>query len=191
MDKQFKELLKDFNKVGDVEEDVIAKYKGIVSNEIIELWREYGYGSFYNDFMKIINPDEFMEVYGLLVVNITEDIPIFVTGMGDIIIYARSTGSFIDYLSRYGIVEFIPNHLEGLADELEFEYTREEYLAYLPYEEAVSKYGKLEYNQCFGYTPLLSLGGNENVDSLEKVDLMTHLEIIAQLQEPYVWECLK
>lgn len=191
MNKQFGELLKDFNKVGDVEENVIAKYKGIVSDEIIQLWKKYGYGSFYNGFMKIINPEEFMEVYRSLVANITEDIPIFITGMGDIIIYTRSTGSFIDYLVRYGSVEYIPNHLEGLADELEFEYTREEYLAYLPYEEAVNKYGKLEYDQCFGYTPLLSLGGYEKVDSLEKVDLMTHLEVIAQLQEPYIWDCLK
>lgn len=134
MDNQFRGLLKDFDKVGDVEKTIIEKYKGIVSNEIIELWKDYGYGSFYNGFFKIINPDKFMNLYGLLIVNTTE---------------------------------------------------------YLPYEEAISKYGKLEYEQCFGYTPLLSLGGYEHVDSLEKVDLMTHLEVIAQLQEPYVWDCLK
>lgn len=191
MNKQFEELLKDFNKVGNVEKNIIEKYKGIVSDEIIELWKKYGYGSFYNDFMKIINPDEFMEVFNLLVVNITDDIPIFITGMGDIIIYTKSTGSFIDYLTRYKTVEYIPNQLEGLADELDFEYTREEYLVYLPYEEAINKYGNPDYSQCFGYSPLLSLGGCENVNSLKKVDLMTHLEIISQSQKPYIWDCLK
>ena len=188
MNEQFRKLLKDFSKVGNVQKTVILKYKGKVPDEIIELWEEYGYGSFYNGFFKAINPDEFMELYGQLVVNTTEDIPIFVTGMGDIISFCRNTGSFMEYFSRHGVIEAIPNLFQGLADIFEFDGIRDEWLVYHPYEEAVNKYGQLEYSQCFGYTPLLSLGGYENVESLKKVDLMVHLEIISQLQEPFSWD---
>ncbi len=189
MNEQFRKLLKDFSKVGNVQKTVILKYKGKVPDEIIELWEEYGYGSFYNGFFKVINPDEFMEVYGLLVVDTMDEIPIFTTGMGDIIAYDTSMNSFTDYFFRYGTAECMPeDNLQGIADLFEFECLGNEWFVYLPYEEAVNKYGQLEYNQCFGYTPLLSLGGYENVESLKKVDLMVHLEIISQLQEPFSWD---
>lgn len=188
MTENWKALLKDFVKYVDVEKDVIEKYKNYVSDEIIELWKEYGYGHFYNGFMKIINPDEYQELFDSIYDNIDHEIPVFITGMADILAYNKITGDFLLYISRYGTVTFLPDGFEGIYDEFEDDFLLEEDFKFLPFKEAIEKYGIPQYDECFGYTPLLSLGGYEDISHLEKVDLMAHLQIIATLQEPFDWD---
>ena len=38
------------------------------------------------------------------------------------------------------------------------------------------------YDECFGYVPLLSLGGSEKPENLQKVKLREHLELMYQMQ---------
>ena len=40
------------------------------------------------------------------------------------------------------------------------------------YQEAVEKHGELDYTQCFGFVPLLALGGFKDVDHLDKVKIL-------------------
>lgn len=47
--------------------------------------------------------------------------------------------------------------------------------------EAVDKWGKVEADECFGYVPLLGLGGKESVDNLKKVKIREHIELITQM----------
>ena len=49
------------------------------------------------------------------------------------------------------------------------------------YAQAVEKYGKLADNECFGYVPLLALGGKEDVEHLQKVKTKEHIAVITQL----------
>ena len=49
------------------------------------------------------------------------------------------------------------------------EFCRKKHLQCNPYFEAVEKYGEPGYDECFGYGPLLSLGGKESVTHLKKV----------------------
>ena len=49
------------------------------------------------------------------------------------------------------------------------------------YHEAVGKYGELDYTQCFGFVPLLALGGFKDVDHLDKVKILEHLYLISEL----------
>lgn len=49
------------------------------------------------------------------------------------------------------------------------------------YKDAVAKLGELEFDECFGYTPLLGLGGSEKTENLEKVNTKVHIELITQL----------
>ena len=44
------EVLKDFKKVSDVPQELITEYEGKIPQDIISLWKEYGFGSFFNDY---------------------------------------------------------------------------------------------------------------------------------------------
>ena len=49
------------------------------------------------------------------------------------------------------------------------------------YAQAVEKYGDLAYDECFGYVPLLALGGKEDVEHLKKIKMKEHIAVITQL----------
>lgn len=49
------------------------------------------------------------------------------------------------------------------------------------YQEVVRTYGELDYDYCFGFVPLLALGGPKDVNHLDKVKIIEHLYIITQL----------
>jgi hypothetical protein len=46
----------------------------------------------------------------------------------------------------------------------------------------VKKYGEPEYDECFGYEPLLSLGGKESVENLKKVKYEVHISLMGEIQ---------
>ena len=48
-------MLRDFKKEKEMPTEIIEKYKGQVPDEIIEIWKNYGLGSFMNGYMKVIN----------------------------------------------------------------------------------------------------------------------------------------
>ena len=44
------------------------------------------------------------------------------------------------------------------------------------YIEAVQTWGNIKFGECFGYIPLLGLGGSEEVKHLKKVKIREHIE---------------
>ena len=100
-------VLEDFETYEEVEQDVIRLYKSKIPEKLLDTWKEYGFGSFMDNYIKIINPKE--------------------------------------------------------------------------YKEAVIENGKLNFDECFGYVPLLGLGGSEKVENLKKVKIKEHIELIMQM----------
>ncbi len=60
-------------------------------------------------------------------------------------------------------------------------YFVEKYFQIPQYMEAEKKLGKLKHDECFGYVPLLGLGGSEKVQNLKKVKIKEHIELISQM----------
>ena len=52
-------MLKDFKKEKEMPKEIIEKYKGQVPDEVIEIWKNYGLGSFLNGYLRVINPDDY------------------------------------------------------------------------------------------------------------------------------------
>jgi hypothetical protein len=48
------------------------------------------------------------------------------------------------------------------------------------YLKAKGRLGTPDYDECFGYVPLLSLGGAEKAEYLEKVKIKEHISLITQ-----------
>ena len=61
---------------------------------------------------------------------------------------------------------------------------KDDYLKWQPYPEAVQKYGEPAYEECFGYVPLLGLGGPEKVENLQKAKLKEHILLISEFMGP-------
>ena len=100
--------------------------------------------------------------------------------MGDIITCdSMENFSILDYRHQRTEVLWTDKKIEW---DFLFDKFCEQYWEWNPYFEAVKKYGEPEYNECFGYEPLLSLGGNESVESLKKVNFEVHIAIMSEIQ---------
>lgn len=56
------QVLNDFVQLSTVDEPLIEKYTDKLPSEIISLWREYGFGEFMDGYLKVINPDDYLQL---------------------------------------------------------------------------------------------------------------------------------
>lgn len=164
----------------DVKPELFQKYKTIVPDEVMEIWKEYGFGSILDGYMKFINPEEYQELLNDTYFRGNVSVPILVTAFGDIVTFEE--GAYIGIV-KYKECDFtlVSKKFKRFMLNLEDTYFLDKYLEIPQYTEALEKLGKLEYDECYGYVPLLGLGGKRNVDNLKKVKIREHIELISQM----------
>ena len=168
-------MIEDFVKVADAPEELVAGYEGLLPEEILDIWREHGLGT-----LKVLDPREYQKLledtYWLGCVAI----PVFATAFGDLITWEKN--QFLGIVQyRYGDNDVISDGFEYFFEDLMDGEFDEEYLSMRTYNAAVKKYGSLAYDECFGYVPLLGLGGRKSVNNLRKVKIREHIALIAQM----------
>lgn len=167
----------------EVDKDMILKYTNKLPEELIETWKKYGLGSLANNYLRIINPDDYLDILERSYVRHEQAIPIFTTAMGDIIVWEGN--KYVNLLnSRKGFVHVVSSGFEFFFDDIQDNEFMDDELMWQPYPEAIIKYGDPTYEECFGYTPLLGLGGAEKVENQKKIKLREHILIIAEFMGP-------
>lgn len=173
-------MLTDFIKVADVDGNLINQYERKLPGEIIDLWREFGLGTFYNGYLKVINPNEYSELLKQSYFQGEVSIPIFATAFGDVITWEKN--QFVGIIKyRYGENDVISDGFEFFFDDVKDGEYDMDHFTINKYNEAVEKYGSLKYDECFGYVPILALGGKESVNNLKKVKIREHIALITEL----------
>ena len=171
-------MLKDFEKEKEMPKQVIEKYRDLVPNELIDVWEEYGLGSFMNGYVKIINPEEYQELLEESYIYGKTSIPILATAFGDVITWEENKDIGIVFY-KDGVFDIICSGMENFFLNLyNEEWTADNIFDLKTYRKAIKKYGKLNYNQCFYYVPLLGLGGVKKVENLQKGDIKIHIQLI-------------
>ncbi|EEK72657.1 hypothetical protein bcere0007_28830 [Bacillus mycoides] len=160
------QYLKDFKLHNKVSSEIIEKYKHVVPNEIINLWSNYGFGTFMQGYFKSVNPEEFKEILEESSQRYKDSIVLFATSMGDLVIWADGYVRLLNF--RYGVLKTLMPNFLYFFKSLDSEKFRDEYLKWQPYPKAVEICGEISYDECFGYTPLLGIGGVEKVENLKK-----------------------
>ncbi|SFB67353.1 DUF6892 domain-containing protein [Ruminococcus albus] len=179
-------VLDDFEKVSDVSPETIKKYEDLLPAEWIGFWKEYGYGSFMNGYLRVIDPDEYKDFYNESVLKLykEEAIPVMVTAFGDIIAFKISFKNdekkwslecaYYRYVRSTFFLPSVEHFFEGLCTPEVFGF--EENFTFIKYAEAVEKLGKLKYDQCFGYEPILTKRSKEKLTDLRIVDTKAYLK---------------
>ena len=109
-------IFSDYIKYKPISENIIVKYKRVLPEIMIYLWRTKGLGSFYDNYFKIVNPDEYKNIKNTV---------IFVTGFGEIItidkygVYLtkddktkRISDDINDFFFDLGSKKFLNKHFE-------------------------------------------------------------------------------
>lgn len=172
--------LQDFELYSKVPEETIKKYSGKIPEQFIEIWKSYGFGSFLNGFLKLINPDDYSDFVKKSYFE-KNCIPLLITALGDIIVWEENAYFFIIQY-RYNNFSALARGYRVFAKLLEETGYFYEKANLKNIKEALNMLGTVSYDECYGYVPLLSLGGAEKPENLQKVKLREHLELMYQVQ---------
>jgi len=173
-------IFKEFKIASKADINIIEKYKDLIPLQLKSAWENYGFGTILNGYLKIVNPDEYQSIINMSYFRANVSKPILITAFGDIITWEEN--KYIGII-RYnkGNFNIISSGFKYFFSDLLDEYFVGKHLQVDKYIQAIEKYGELEYDECFGYVPLLGLGGSEKVENLRKVKIREHIELITQL----------
>lgn len=170
----FEKALNDYQKIAEVGEETIQKYQDKLPQDWITVWREYGYGSFFDGFFRVINPDEYMDVLKESYYCYEKCIPIIVTAFGDLIVWESDGCAVILHYTTCNTnvldVDFdiFFYKLEDVKYSIkDFE---EEGMPIGLYKKAVKEFGPLGFDECFGYKKPLKEGGKRTISNIMKTN---------------------
>lgn len=173
-------IFNDFKEKNQFDEETKRKIINVFPIEFSEILIKYGSGSFFNGYLRIVNPFEYQEVIEDTYFDAENSVPFMATAFGDVIVYKKD--------GYIGIIKYKENDCGIIGKKislflrfLEDSGFRKMHFDIPLYEEAIEKYGQLKYEECFGFVPLLPMGGKKDVAYLEKVNEKVHIELITQL----------
>lgn len=159
--------------------ELCAKYSSTLPPALLNAWRKHGFGSLLNGYLKMINPDEYQGLLHDSYVLSSTTVPIFTTAFADILTWEK--GRYIRIVKyKDGVFEGVAAGFDFFWGDLADGVFDRAYFEIPNYEAAVKKWGQLQFDECFGYTPLLGLGGSKKVDNLRKVKIKEHIDLITQ-----------
>lgn len=173
-------LFNNFMKKYNVSQELCNKYETILPEELIYLWKKYGLGSFMGGYLKMINPEEYQALLIDTYFRGCVSIPMFITAFGDVITWEENKYvRMIKY--RNGLFKGMTSGFDFFLEDLQDEVFNDDYFDVSMYNDAIKIWGNIEFDECFGYVPLLGLGGSEKVQNLKKIKIKEYIEVIVQL----------
>lgn len=165
----------------------LAKYANIAPKELLALWQEVGFGTFYNGLFRLLPPEEFIfwdDAYLGEPEQITSQIPFMITAFGDIFVWVDDTylnESYVAYINiRNGTWEIIASNIKVLFNVRILSNIRLKMFDLEMFPALVGKLGRLAEDECYGYVPALALGGDNDIDKVERVKSVPYIDLICQ-----------
>ena len=173
-------MLENFVKVADMPQEVIEKYQNQVPAELLQIWQEDGLGTFLDGYLKVINPNDYLELLQNSYFRGEISIPIFATAFGDIITWEKN--EFLGIIKyKDGTYDIFLENLLLFIKFLPDKSFTDDYFDIPLYKKAVAKHGQLAYDECFGFVPLLALGSFKDVNHMDRVKVLEHIYLMYQL----------
>jgi hypothetical protein len=190
MDKFISRNKDTYQKVFDVPQKLINKYKNIIPEELAYVWKTFGFGIYENGFLQLVNPDEYEFAFQYIDKLLEPTIIWGITAFGDILAWEGNDNWTIspDEGNRVKIINIrkcdtrTKNTMKGTLDLFFDVYflNHKEYFDAKHYLDIKGKLPALKYGECYGYVPALSLGGKATVKNLKIVEIKSYIDIIGQ-----------
>ena len=174
-------MLEDFVKENAMPAEVIEKYRDRVSEEVVNIWKNYGTGSFCDGYFRIINPDDYIELIKETYFEGPNAVPIFITPFADVLTWERKEFLSIIYYKKHDfniVAKRISFFEKWLAESESF---RKEFFDFDFYKKARDKFGSLKNDESYGFSPLLCMGGKKALKNVDIVNTRVHIELISQM----------
>jgi hypothetical protein len=173
-----------FDPVAPISDETIATFAGQVPDGVVDLWRSQGAGFVGGDgFFRVVDPARAAEMLAGVLELPEGATVLFTTALADVI--AHVNGLYLVVKARWGAIDVVQDiTFDQLVAHLEDPAQRQAAWEWEPYPAARDRDGVPGFEECFGYVPLLALGGSPQPENLQRAGLYEHLAVIAQLAGP-------
>ena len=161
-------------------DEFVKEYNGLVPEELIALWYNYGFGNYGNGILKLINPNDYKKNLELfLKVKDEKNIPFMITGFGDIF-YLDNKGEIYLYKIHYKKKEFCASNLnEFFKSYIVNSKVMNSDLRNNLFNLAIKELGELDNSDIYNFIPSISFGGKEQVDYIQKADALVSQKLLS------------
>ncbi|CAM3829935.1 GAD-like domain-containing protein [Pseudoalteromonas maricaloris] len=189
-------------------DEQLQYYQGILPNNLLEYWKEYGFCGWGSGRLWMVNPRDYQDILtewlrGTKFEKMQNDgidsfHVIALDAFGEIYVWGKNSGNSISITSSYGMIfptfdneKYVSRGETRSLDlffsikttsEIDLDDINDQPL----FERAVEKLGPLENGEIYGFAPALALGGEPKLENLQKVKATEHLAFLADLGEKRV-----
>jgi len=203
MDKNFELFLKKMGqpfKCVSPNENICAKYSGLLSSQQIVYWREQGFCGYADGLFWMVNPDDYVDLVDLLLRDtriLSKDrySVIARTAFGKLYLWGKESGNSLVINPVVGSIYMNEDDIDDIQngeadfvtqifysslnkDNMDLEDENDEPL----FRKAFKSLGPLNSDEMYAFEPALVLGGKARLENLKKVKLQEHLTILAELE---------
>jgi hypothetical protein len=171
----------DFKVVERPSSSLLELYRDLLPTDLLVFWEEYGFGTFMNGYLKMVNPESYQGFMTSSYSVFQEPATVFAaTAMGDLLIWEKTWVKQINYRKGKGanqgrrITQLFDLYLSSWPNT-------ESALDAKQFLPALETLGECAFDECYAYVPALALGGAEKVENLQKVKLREHMMILSGL----------
>ena len=160
---------------------LIALCEGRFPAEILKFWTEFGFGTYMNGYLKMVDPSLFQDFMKSSYAVFLEPATVFAaTAFADLLIWEGDCVKQINY--RTGESRVASGNFSVFMNlRLSKWVNVDQSMRGGQFLPAVERLGEPAFDECFAYVPALALGGSEKVENIQKVKLREHLMILSQL----------
>lgn len=168
-------------KVQVITEQELVPYKGFLPPELYELLINDGVSHYIDKFLWTLNPGHYIDWLNQWVQMDGTCIPFARTALGDILfVYNRE---IMLLLTNQGYLNYTVGESDLFFDRsMVDQYYLEKYFNYKLFKKLKNS-GELEHDECYGFKPLLSLGGEVKYENLERVKMREYLLLVSQASD--------
>ncbi len=184
--ENFLKIYKAEKDITPVTDEILEEYRNKVPEVLINLWKSNGFGKYNKGLIEIVNPKDFEPVLWTWLGKKAENyVPFAITGFGELFYYRKLTETDEDVCMidiQYQNIETVIWSLEKFFEKfLTDKKNRKVFLREKLFNQAISKYGGLAYQEIFTFTPILAFGGLENIEYLKKGNAEIYNLIIIEM----------
>lgn len=171
-----------FTTVRPLADETIDRYAGRVPEPVRAAWREHGTGLVGDGYVRLLDPDHATTMLDGVLGMPDGTVPVMTTALADLVLWIEPMFHVVRF--RWGVIDVLHFDAAMLFADLQRDEMLDDILERPPYTAAVPRLGVPGIDECFGYVPLLALGGSQDPAHLDRGGLWEHLAVIMQLVGP-------
>lgn len=147
---KFFEKYPDYRTIQKPTGDILIKFNSKLPVQLIDFWNAYGFGTFMNGYLKLVNPSEYQSLFDEAYDNKDNEIVFGITALGDFLTWTGDAIRAVYFKNGYDSIIESGDDMEWFFDmDLADQGFLRDNLNDKNYLSAKAKLGDLEFNECY------------------------------------------